>query len=398
MTNSPVHDTAWKKRIALFLVSQNLSLFGSSVVGFAIVWHITLETSSGIWMMLATICTSLPQVFISLFGGVWADRYSRKLLIMLADGFIALATLALALSFLFGYSRPELLLVASVIRSIGAGIQAPAVNAIYPQLVPPDQLTRIQGLNQSLSSVLMLLSPAVGGVLLGGVGIVGAFFVDVVTALLAILLFLPIRVAPVPTASAQSSIFTELREGLAYTFGHPKIRRILVYFSVSIFLITPTAVLTPLMVERTFGSEVWRLTANEVVWTVGSLLGGLFVSLKGQFHNKIRAISICLIAFGVTFTLLGVASPFWLYLVIMGVAGLFMPVIATVQTVYLQELTEPEKMGRVFSVLQLVSGAAMPVAILLFGPLADVVRVETLLIISGAVLAVVGLICSREKL
>ena len=70
-----------KARIATFLISQNTSLFGSSVVGFAIIWHITLTTSSGFYMMLSTVCSLVPQVLISLFAGVWADRNNRKHLI-----------------------------------------------------------------------------------------------------------------------------------------------------------------------------------------------------------------------------------------------------------------------------------------------------------------------------
>jgi DHA3 family macrolide efflux protein-like MFS transporter len=114
-------------------VSQNISLFGSSVVGFAILWHVTIDTSSGVWIMFTTICSSLSQVLMSLFGGALADRYNRKYLIMLTDGFIALSTLALAVAFLLGVRRLELLLAASVVRSLGAGIQTPAVSAIYPQ-------------------------------------------------------------------------------------------------------------------------------------------------------------------------------------------------------------------------------------------------------------------------
>ena len=106
---------------------------------------------------------------------------------MLADGFIALATLGLAVAFWAGYQRLELLLVVSLVRSIGAGIQMPAVNALYPQIVPQEKLTKVQGINQTLSSVLMLLSPAVGGVVLGSVGIFWAFMLDVITASLAII-------------------------------------------------------------------------------------------------------------------------------------------------------------------------------------------------------------------
>jgi DHA3 family macrolide efflux protein-like MFS transporter len=389
--------TLFNKRIILFLISQNVSLFGSSVVGFAILWYITLETSSGLWLMLATICSILPQVVISLWGGVWADRYNRKHLIMLADAFIALATLGLAIAFWSGYQRMELLLAVSVVRSIGAGIQTPAVNAIYPQLVPQEGLAKIQGINQTLNSVLMLLSPAVGGVVLGSMDIAWAFMLDVVTAALAIFIVSFIKVEKIQRTDAPASMFTELKQGINYTFRHPLLRGIVICYACSFFLITPAAVLTPLMIERSFGGDIWRLTANEIVWTVGSMVGGLFVSLHGDFKDKIRTIALCLVAFGVTFSLLGIAGNFTIYLAIMGISGFFMPIIATAQTVFIQEITEPTMLGRVFSIVQIISVSAMPIAILLFGPLADIVSVESILIVTGVLLAFVGVLYQRSN-
>jgi DHA3 family macrolide efflux protein-like MFS transporter len=380
------------KKVILFLTSQNLSLFGSSVVSFSIIWYITLETSSGKWVMAFTICSLLPQVLISLWAGVWADRYNRKYLIMLADIFIALATFGLAIAFWAGYERLELLLVVSLIRSLGAGIQTPAVSALYPQIVPIDKLTKIQGINQTLNSVLMLLSPAVGGLVLGTVGISWAFMLDVITATLAVIVLSFISIEKVARSAENTSVLTELRQGIEYTLNHKLLRLVLICFGVSFFLITPAAVLTPLFVERTFGSEVWRLTANEMVWTIGSFVGGVFVSLKGDFKDKILTAAICLVAFGVTFALLGIAGNFMVYLIIMGIAGFFMPIIATVQTVLIQENVEATMMGRVFSLVQIVAGSAMPVAILLFGPLADVISIGTILLVTGVLLAVVGVL------
>ncbi|MDD2497209.1 MAG: MFS transporter [Desulfitobacteriaceae bacterium] len=394
MNTNQLHDdtSSWKKQIILFLTSQNISLFGSSVVSFSIIWYITLQTSSGKWVMLFTICSLLPQVLISLWAGVWADRYNRKYLIMLADGFIALATLGLAIAFWVGYEKLELLLAISVIRSIGAGIQTPAVSAMFPQIVPMEKLTRVQGINQTLNSVLMLLSPAVGGVVLGSLGISRAFMLDVVTASIAIAVLSFIYIEKVARPVEKTSVFTELRAGISYTLNNKLLRRVLICFGASFFLITPAAVLTPLLVERSFGGDVWRLTANEVVWTVGSLIGGAFVSLHGEFKDKIRTVAICLVAFGVTFALLGVAHYFTIYLIIMGTAGFFMPIIATAQTVLIQENVEATMMGRVFSLVQIVTGTAMPVAILLFGPLADVVSIESILVVTGILLAVVGIL------
>ena len=378
MDTTPAHpaDSQWKKRVGLFLLSQNVSLFGSSVVAFAIIWYITLETSSGIWLTFATISALAPQVVISLWAGVWADRYNRKMLIMLADGFIALATLALAIAFWAGFQRMELLLAASIVRSLGAGIQTPAVNAIYPQLVPQDQLTKVQGINQTLNSALLLISPAVGGFVLGSMGIAATFLLDVITAGLAILVLNFIKVDALERTEALAPVFTELRKGIHYVWDNRLLRGLIICYAFSFFLITPAAVLSPLLVERSFGSDVWRLTANEMSWTLGSLLGGMLVSLRGQFQNKIRTISLCLIAFGVAFGLLGVAGHFAVYLVIMGIAGCFMPFIATAQTVLIQEITEPTMLGRVFSIVQIIASGSMPLAILLFGPLADVVSVS----------------------
>lgn len=385
------------KRIVLFLISQNISLFGSSVVAFAIMWYITLETSSGLWLMLSTISSMVPQVVVSLWGGVFADRYNRKYLIMLADSFIALATLGIAIAFWSGFRSMELLLVVSAVRSIGAGIQTPAVNAIFPQLVPKDNLTKVQGINQTLNSLLMLISPAVGGALLATMDIAWTFMVDVVTATFAVLIMGFIKVEKVKNMEGHKPMLTELKRGFEYTFHHPMLKRIVICYAFSFFLITPASVLTPLQIERSFGGEVWRLTANEMVWTIGSLIGGVFVSLYGDFKDKVSTIAICLVAFGISFGLLGITRNFIIYLIIMGCSGFFMPIIATAETVLIQEITEPAMLGRVFSIVHIIAASAMPVAILFFGPLADVVSVEIILCISGIFLALVGIIYQRSS-
>lgn len=396
-TTSPKVPPLLTKRVVLFLLSQNLSLFGSSVVGFAIIWYITLETSSGMYLMLATLAQMVPHLVISLYSGVWADRHSRKILIMISDSFIAIATLALAVMFSLGWESIWAILAVSVIRSIGGGIQSPAVNAIIPQLVPEEHLVRIQGINQSINSALMLISPAVGGMMLGLFGLVSTFYLDVVTATLAVLVFSFIKVAKPKRSEETHSVVADIKIGLSYTLSHPILRNLLICYGFSFFLITPAAILTPLLVERTFGSEVWRLTLNEMVWTGGALLGGLLVSLKGNFKNKIKAIALSLVAFGACFALLGVAPTFVLYLIVMGLGGIFVPFINTAEIVMIQEISDEDKLGRVFSIVQIISGSSIPLGIMIFGPLADRVSIQLLLVISGVLLAAVGLLYGRTS-
>ncbi len=141
-----MENNIWKRKITLLLTAQTISLFGSSLVQYAIIWYITLSTSSGMMMTISTVCGFLPQIAISIFAGVWVDRYNRKKLIMLADAIIAFVTLLLAISFLMGDENIWLLFVVLLIRSAGTGLQTPAVNAIIPQIVPQDDLMRINGI------------------------------------------------------------------------------------------------------------------------------------------------------------------------------------------------------------------------------------------------------------
>ena len=386
----------WKKKSILFLASQNISLFGSTVVSFAITWYITLETSSGIWMTASILSSLLPQLFVSLFAGVWADRYNRKYLIMGADGFIALATLGLAVMFFQGTDSLWMLMAVSAVRSVGAGIQTPAVGALLPQIVPMDKLTRMNGINQTCASVLMMVSPAVGGALLGTIGIAYAMLVDVVTAVMAILVMAFLKVEK-PKSEGTVSMWHDLKAGILYTTGHSVVSRILLFYGIAFFLITPSAFLSPLMIERVFGNEVWMLSANEIIWTVGSLAGGLFVAWKGRFKDKWNVVALCYIGFGITFALLGIAPTFWIYLLIMFVSGSMMPPLSTASTVMLQEQVEEDKLGRVFSVFQIISSAVMPAGMLVFGPMADWIDVRWIMIGSGLLLAVTGLCLKRKK-
>jgi len=151
----------WKRNIVLYLAGQTVSLFGTALVQYAIMWHITLTTQSGLMMTVSILCGFLPTFLLSPFAGVWADRFNRRLLIVAADAGIAAFTLALAVLFWLGYDDIWLLFLISAIRAIGSALQTPAVGAILPQMVPEDQLTRINGINGSIQALITLVAPMV---------------------------------------------------------------------------------------------------------------------------------------------------------------------------------------------------------------------------------------------
>ncbi|HWR62607.1 MAG TPA: MFS transporter [Clostridia bacterium] len=382
----------WKRKTALFLSGQAVSLFGSALVQYAIIWYITLNTKSGQMMTISALFGFLPQIVISLFAGVWADRYSRRLLIMLSDILIATSTLVLAILFLMGYKDIWLMFIVSGIRSFGTGIQQPAVNAMVPQIVPQEKLAKVNGINGSILTLIMLVSPAVSGVLLSFATIEAIFFIDIATAMIAVAIMAALKVPLHKKAAEKQQIgyLDDLRAGFRYTAEHPFVRSLLGFYLVFFFLITPVAFLTPLLVARTFGEEVWRLTANEMFYFAGSIVGGLAFTAWSGFKNRVHTITAAAIAFGLLTALLGVSRVFWIYLIVMFLEGVGMPFFSNPLTVLLQEKVDMDMQGRVFSMLQIVSSTAMPVGMLVFGPLADVMSIELLLIITGVLMIVAG--------
>ncbi|MEA4826130.1 MFS transporter [Clostridium sp. JNZ J1-5] len=376
----------WKKNIILFLTSQTISLFGSMLVQYAIGWYITLKTQSGIMMTIAIICGFLPTFFLSPFAGVWADRYNRKMLIILSDSMIAISTLILAILFLSGYRSLWLLFVTSAIRALGSGVQTPAIGAFLPQLVPEDKLTKVNATNSTIQSLVMLVSPMLSGALLTIANIETIFFIDVITAAIAVstlLLFLNVPVHGRALEKQTNSYFDDMREGYTYIKNHGYVKKFFLFCAFLFFLAAPASFLTPLQVTRSFGEDVWRLTAIEIAFSVGMIVGGIIMAYWGGFKNKIHTMVLASIIIGVCTFILGAVPIFGVYLTSMGLVGLAMPIFNTPSTVLLQEKVEEEFMGRVFGVLGMISSIMMPMGMLVFGPLSDVIKIEWLLIGTG---------------
>jgi len=393
-------EPSWKRNIAVFLASQTLSLFGSSLVQYAIFWYVILETRSGVVVTVYVLCGFVPAFFLSPFAGVWADRYDRRRIIMLSDALIALVTLVLALVFLSGHRALWLLFAAAAVRAVGTALQQPAVGAFIPQLVPADRLMRVNGINSTIQSAIMLASPAVSGLLMSLTAIHTLFFVDVVTAAVAISILLFLLPVP-PHAKAllrqENTYLADMRLGFQYIRQHRYLVAFFSYLAVLNVLITPAAFLTPLQIARSYGPEVWRLTGIEVLFSGGMMLGGALITLWGGLSNRVRTMLVSHAIMAVCTVGLGLMPPFWLYLAVMAVFGIAIPFYNTPATVLIQEHVEPDFLGRVFSILTMLHTSLMPLGMLVFGPLAEVVPIETLLVGTGAALLVTGVVMPLNK-
>ena len=382
----------WKSKTMLFLASQCITLFGSMIVQMSIIWYVTLKTSSGGWVAAFTICSYLPQFLISFFAGVWADRYNRKKLIILADGVITIATLIMFLVMPMISSDFVLLsalLVISIIRSIGAGVQTPAVNAVIPHLVPEEYLMKYNGMNATMQSIVQFAAPAVAGTVLSIGTFRSTLFIDILTALIGIGLLSCVLLPKQEVSNENISVFSEIKAGIHYSFSDKMIGKILIVYGLFILLSVPAGFMSALLVSRVYGDVYWYLTAVELVGFAGMALGGVLMGMWGGFKSRVKTFAFGLLILSIMTIGMGVSPYFILYLVMMFVYSIALTIIQTATTTIIQEKAEGSMLGRVFGLMGAMYSGFLPVGMAIFGPLADILPLQWIMVGSGIALVLV---------
>ena len=393
-------QTNWKSQAMLFLISQCITLFGSTLVQMAIVWYVTIQTSSGVWVAAFTVCSYLPQFLISFVAGVWADRHSRKKLIIGADSLIALVTFLMVLVIPHITDKTVVLgglLVMSVIRSFGAGIQTPAVNAVIPQLVPEDQIMRFNGINATMQSVVQFAAPAAAGVLLTINTLSSTLIIDTATAIVGIGLLSAVIIPKQAIQNKGTSVFLDMKIGIKYTLSDKLIGKVLTVYGLFIFLCVPAGFLSQLFVSRVYGETYWYLTAVELAGFIGMVAGGILMSIWGGFKSRVTTMAVGLIAFGSLAIGMGLSKQFALYLTLIIIYGVAITMVQTATTTLIQEKAEISMQGRVFGLLGAMYSGFLPVGMAIFGPMADEISLQWIMIGSGIALIALSIFVGTNK-
>lgn len=391
-------QTNWKPKFFTIFAGQAISLFGSSLVQFALVWYLTRQTGSATVLATATLVAMLPQILLGPFAGALIDRWNRRLVMIFADGLIALATLVLAGLFWAGAVQIWQIYAILLIRSLGGAFHWPAMSASTSLMVPKEQLSRVAGANQTLQGLLGIVAPPTGALLIGVLPTQGVLLIDVFTALAAILpLFFIAIPQPLLTEAApgeKKSYWQDVRAGLRYVAAWPGLLAILVMAVLINFLLTPTGALMPLLVTRYFGLGALELGFTDTLWGVGMIAGGLLLSLWGGFKRRIATslLGILGIGLGVIITGLAPADKFWLALTGMGLSGMAQVFANGPLQAVIQSSVKPEMQGRVMSLINSGATAMTPLSLAVAGPLSDAIGIRAWYVFGGVVCLLMGLV------
>lgn len=381
----------WQVPFFSVWVGQAFSLLGSSLVQFALVWWLTESTGSATVLAMATLMAVLPSVFLSPFAGALIDRWNRRMVMVVADGLIALATVGLAALFLIGAEQVWMIYAVMFIRSAGGGFHWAAMQASTSLMVPEKHLSRVAGLNQSLRGGVNIVGPPLGALLLQVLPLQGILGIDVGTALVAILPLLFVHI-PQPESEAegggpmgQVSILEDVRQGFRYVRGWPGLFAVLIMATMINLLLTPASSLMPILVTDHFGGEALQLGGMESAWGGGVVVGGLILGVWGGFRRRIFTSMVGLTGIGLGFLLVGLApsTAFVLAVGAMFLAGVMNPITNGPLFSIIQSSVDPGMQGRVFALVQSMATAATPLGMLIAGPVADALGVRVWYVVGG---------------
>lgn len=282
----------WKKAFAIIWSGQFFSILTSSLVNFAIIIWISLQTGSAEMLAWAAIAALLPQTVIGPFTGALIDRWNRKRIMMLSDTFIALCTLILA--FLFWLDIAEIWHIFGLLglRSIGSAFHMPAMQASVPLLAPTEQLTRIAGVNQIIASVSQIAGPALGAMLITIWKIEFVLLFDVAGALMAVTSLFFVHIPnPEKKEDKEGNILKEMKEGVLIILSNRRLSWVFLYDVSVMFFIIPISVLFALMTLEYFNGTEFQAGIIEAIWSVGALAGGTIMGAKVYKINRVALIN-----------------------------------------------------------------------------------------------------------
>jgi len=379
----------------VLFTGQAFSLFGSRLVQFALVWHLTELTKSPSVLATASIAALLPQVFIGPFAGALVDRWDRRVVMMVSDSLIALSILFLALMFNVGRVEVWHIYAVMMFRAAGGAFQWPAMQASTSMMVPRKHLSRVAGLNQSLSGLVAVSAPPLGALLLAIMPIEYVLGIDVLTAILAVgpLVFIKVP-RPEHDGSSARGVLGGMKEGFQWFF---KQKGLLVIMLMSLCInmdTTPTFTMLPLLITEFFNGGAIELAWVQSANGVGMILGGLILGVWGGFKSKINTAfsalflaSIGLLAFSRT-----PADMLWIGVVSMFVFGFMNSIANSSFFSVLQSLIPHEMQGRVFTLIMSSSVAVSPLGLALAGPIVEVTGLRFWFVISGFVFMIGSLV------
>jgi MFS transporter, DHA3 family, macrolide efflux protein len=385
---------SWKRTFAVIWSGQVLSTLSSAVVGYSVMFWLSIKTGSAEILAFSSIAAFLPHLVLGPFTGVLIDRWDRKRIMISADLFIAACTGVMAVLFAAGEVRIPYIYLLLALRSVGSSFHVPAMQASVPLLAPESELMRVAGVNQVIQSTSTIAGPALAALLISSLNMTYVLLFDVVGAVVACATLVLVRIPNPPKKAGAPAprVLREMGEGLREVTSRPGLLWVFIFVIAATFIIFPLSVIFPLMTTKHFLGGTYQMSMVEIAWGLGMLLGGVMMGVLKRKANKVVLINLTYVVLGTAFFASGLLPPsgFGMFVGLTLVGGVAGAVYGGAFTVLVQTSVDPAALGRVFSIYGSIMLAPGLVGLLQIGFIADRIGIVNSFLIAGGALALLG--------
>jgi MFS family permease len=358
-------------KFLLIWVGQFISIIGTGLTIFALGVYVYQQTNTTTSYVFVLFCVFLPPFLLKPYGGVLADRYDRKLMMILGD---LGATIGLLFIFYFmwkGNIQLWQIYLGISVSSIFSAFQEPSYKALVTDLLPEEKYAKASGLMQLATSAQYLISPFLAGILITLIDIEYIFLIDTSTLIISSSIVVLIRKAlgGIKETKAQQNFITEFKEGVKEFYKNKGVVNLVLTITAVLFFVgLLQALLVPMLLNLT---KIEIVGIAQSVSASGMIIGSLFIGLFGSKSQYVRMLSISLFIAGIFFANLGMSTS----IVFITVAGFLffatLPFINTSIEILIRKNIDNAKQGRVWSIVSMVTYLGSIVAFALAGFLAD---------------------------
>ncbi len=304
----------------LLYLGQFISFVGTMITNVALPYQIYQMTQSTLMVGLLSLVQLLPLLITALIGGVFADRYDRRHLLIISELLLALGCLALAFNAYCNHPSLGLIFIVATLMSGITGLHRPAYDSITQQIVAPQDYKAVGALSAFKFSFCMIIAPALAGLIIAHSGIVVTYLIDLSTFFISLITLLCMHHIPKPMQQQHPSILSSLKEGVTFAFSRQElIGSYFVDFIAMIFAM-PNA-LFPAVAQSFEGAKTLGLLYSAPA--VGSLIISFFSGWTAKINQDGKAIAIAAMLWGAAIVGFGLSSSLWLILFFLALAGAF---------------------------------------------------------------------------
>lgn len=383
----------WLAIIATIWAGQAASMITSYAAGYAAIWYVTETTGSALALSLMTIFAMLPTGLLSPFGGVIADRFNRKTIMIASDLSVGIVSLALGFLILTGEVSYTLIALFAAARSIGQAFHSPAMMATLPLLVPDKHLMRINTLDQLLMSIVSIGAPAFGILLYTSIGFHSVMFLDFFGALAAVAGLMIAKIPQVHDEQAVNQhIFANMRDGWRALSAKRGLLMLMIAVTLGTMIFSPMSAVYPLMTYSHFGGDGFMASIAEAAWGIGMIIGsGVMMAWGGGKRLALLMVVACVLT-GVLTIACGLLphDAFPVFAALCGLMAIPCSWFNAPTMTLVQRNISEEKLGRVMGLMTAGFGLASPLGVALGGALAESTGVAPFFVVDGILCIVLG--------